>query len=700
MSQHSSSIGDESDVEQFQSRKEHTTDHDQPKRDRAESVLTHIRDNKEAKQHFSAVFKEQQASTTNLRSKKLKDLFPPPQHPVLLEWKNLGYTITTKAKQKKQSAKNEFDVESGEQPKKSKLKTFFSKENHKRHILSNLNGSVAPGEFLAILGPSGAGKTTLLNILAGRVKKGVSGDILVNGQPRNKTAIKKHSAFVMQDDIFFSQLTVTETLHLTARLILPKSLSVKEKIQRAEDLIDMFKIRKCAHTIAGSPMRRGLSGGEKKRLNIANELIGNATVVVMDEPTSGLDASTALLVVSMLAQLAKSGKTVIATLHQPSSQMFEMFDKVLLLADGKTAFLGTPSDALDYFSGLGLDCPARYNPADFLLSLIDEPPTEDATNYRKMILDYYEDNNYGVTGVNGKAHEVPPPIPAKQKGAGSTFPTGFFEQFYLLSRRGFKQHILEVVPQLIIFLMIAGLSSIVWWQRGYKESDIGDRIGLIFFIALHIFVMPIFSSMAIMINEKLIVRKERSAGMYRLSAYFLSRSVSNIPLDLITPVIFSCILYWTTNLNDKAERFFIFLALCFLGQLVGQSLGLVFGAFFDKQESASPMIMVFFFLSTLMGGFYIGIDNIPSWFRWTQYISIIKYLMDGLVINEFDDPDHAFKLKKPYPGEPPYRTGQEVLDGRALIFDDIWPYALILVGIYFSAQVLAYWILRRSTAGK
>jgi len=100
----------------------------------------------------------------------------------------------------------------------------------------------------------------------------------------------------MQEDIFFSELTVTETLHLTARLVIPSHVPVKEKLQRAEELIDLLKIRKCGNTIAGSPMRRGLSGGEKKRLNVANELISNATLIVLDEPTSGLDASTAFLV--------------------------------------------------------------------------------------------------------------------------------------------------------------------------------------------------------------------------------------------------------------------------------------------------------------------------------------------------------------------------------------------------------------------
>lgn len=644
-----------------------------PMKEFASSDKDDYTDNQDAKKHRETVrsqFLQQSSMLLDLREKKLRELFPPPKQPILLDFKNVNFKANTK------------------------VGSLGRRKNVTRHILKNVSGSVAPGEFLVILGPSGAGKTTLLNILAGRLKSGVTGDILINGEPRNKTCHKKHSAFVLQEDLFFSELTVTETLHLTARLVLPNTMSVKDKIQRAEDMIDLFKIRKCANTITGSPLRRGLSGGEKKRLNIANELLGNSTMVVMDEPTSGLDASTALQVVSMLKQLAQSGKTVIATLHQPSSQMFEMFDKLLILADGRVAFHGTPADSLTHFANLGFECPQRFNPADHLLSLVDETPDDrdqKTTNYRDIILDAYEKGNYGSGGINPKPVQTPESLGKKRKG--QAYPCGFLEQFYLLSKRGFKQHILEAVPTFFIFMIIAILSSIVWWRRGHKEQDIYDRVGLLFFIAVHWFVMPMFSAMGVMINERVIIRKERPAGMYRLSAYFLSRSISHIPIDMITPVVFTCIVYWCTNLNSDVSRFFIFLGISFLAHLAGQALGLIFGCYFDRQEKASPMVMVFFFISTLVGGFYIAIHQIQSWFRWTQYISVIKYIMDALRLNEFKGDDVRFKLANPTKNHK-YMTGEEFLESADLIWDDIWPYALVLVGVYFCGMFLAYWILR------
>jgi len=412
----------------------------------------------------------------------------------------------------------------------------------------------------------------------------------------------------------------------------------------------------------------------------------------------------------MLSDLAKSGKTVIATLHQPSSLMYEMFDKILLLADGKTAFLGSPMDALSYFSNLGLERPELCNPADFLLSLVDEPPTEESTDYRKMVVDTYKERNFGASGYPGKSPPVMPPAIQprnKSKRGFDSFPTSFWEQFYLLFRRGFKQHIMGAFQQLFVFVVISVLCTIVWWQRGYLGSDVNDRVGLLFFLALNTFVMPIFDSMAIMNNEKLVVRKERSSGMYRLSSYFLSRSAAHLPLDLIVPVISACIVYWATNLNDKVSRFFVYVSFHFLGQGAAHSLGMVFGAAFERPENASLVILLFFFVSVIMGGFYVSLEKVPAWFRWVRFISIIKYLMDALLINEFDDPDHTFKVKQtiqsdsasPSPnGGGGFVTGKHILAKSNLIFDELWAYVLVLVGIAIVFHILSYFILRRTTS--
>eukprot|EP01102_Stenamoeba_stenopodia_P011105 TRINITY_DN3398_c0_g1_i1.p1 TRINITY_DN3398_c0_g1~~TRINITY_DN3398_c0_g1_i1.p1 ORF type:complete len:690 (+),score=155.05 TRINITY_DN3398_c0_g1_i1:118-2187(+) len=669
----------------------------------------------------------QQRELVNQREKKIKALFPSPNHPIHLEWSNLNLQVTTK-----------------------KWKLLNRKKNKPttttKHILSNLSGSVAPGEFLAILGPSGAGKTSLLHALAGRIPlkqgssqtDGLTGKILVNGVDRSQTPVDQESCFVLQEDIFFGEPTVKQTLRFTARLSMPKDHPTKEKDRRAEDLIELLRLKKCANTCVGSILRRGVSGGEKKRLNIANELMSNATLVLMDEPTSGLDASTALLVVSLLADLARSGKTVIATLHQPSSAMFHMFDKLLLLADGQTAFLGDAKLAVPYFAKLGFECPEQFNPADYLLNILDEVPSsaDGGPTYRTAILEAYRRNNrlalkdvedsdsgdeshslgeivkeekeerddevgaqeYSSPRSRSRSSALPPPLPSDlNKG----FQASYWSQMWLLALRGAKQHLIEAIPNLIIFLIMSALSSMYWWQLGYSEDDIGNRAGLLFFSIWNSFMLPMFSAITELATERKVVRKERPTHLYRLSAYILSKTIANAPIDALSPIIMSIIIYWTCNLNDKFDRFVIFCILSFFGQLAGMGIGIALGVNFDRPEKATPWVIVVFFVFTITGGFFISISNIPSAFRWTQYISLLKYWTDAALVNEFDDKDHVFKVKDPLPGEAAFITGKEYLRDQDLVFGyKVWPGMLILVGSYIVAQFLAYFLLRWHTQKK
>jgi len=630
-------------------------------------------------------FLRQSSMLIDTRERMLRELFPSPKKPILLEFSDISFSV------------------------ESKSGLPFRRKTLRRDILRKISGSVAPGDFLVILGPSGAGKTSLLSILAGRLKSGVTGEVLFNRVPRNKTSYKNHMAFVLQEDLFFSELTVSETLHLTARLVLPSTLTVPEKIAKAEKLIDLFHLRKCANTKVGSPLNKGLSGGEKKRLNIANELLKNPTLVIMDEPTSGLDSNSALQVVFMLSQLAKSGKTVIATLHQPSSQMFSIFDKLLVLADGRVAYHGSAQRSLSYVAELGFKCPPQFNPADHLIGLVEEMPASLTTssefqstelnNYREIVLNAYEKGNYGVRGVPEvliEANEGETAIPQSlgRKTRSHRYPCGMAEQFYLLFKRGFVQYLSEFIPVFLFFMIIAGLVSIVFWHRGYKEKDIRERSGLIFFVTIYWFIMPVFTALNMLQTEKIVITKERPSRMYRLSAYFLSRSLAHTPLNALIPIGFTCIVYWTTNLNSTAWHFFVFLFFAFLAQLAGQSLGLIFGSYFSSEGEASPFIMILFYISTLVGGFYVALSTVPSWFRWSQYLSIIKYVMDALRINEYRDV--SFKLK-----DGGSISGKEVLRSFDLIWpNSLWPYALVLLVFSLLGALLAYGILRRKTRAR
>eukprot|EP01103_Thecamoeba_quadrilineata_P019614 TRINITY_DN8020_c0_g1_i1.p1 TRINITY_DN8020_c0_g1~~TRINITY_DN8020_c0_g1_i1.p1 ORF type:complete len:638 (-),score=117.52 TRINITY_DN8020_c0_g1_i1:183-2096(-) len=601
------------------------------------------------------------------------ELFPPPEEPILMEWKNIVYTIS----------KN--------------VGKFYKPKRVKRFLINDMSGYVQPGELCVILGPSGAGKTTLLNILAGRLShRHWKGEVTVNGHRRNRRT-RQNQAFVLQEDIFLSELSVAYTLNFTAQMVLSNTMNAKQKKERAEKLIDLFKLRKCHATSIGNHLKRGVSGGEKKRLNIANELMKGSALVLLDEPTSGLDSSTAMDVVSMLSQLAKTGRTIVTTLHQPSSQAFYMFDKVILLSDGRMAYIGPPLGAVAYFSRLGYECPAQYNPADYLLELVDEDVSSGERSYkmRDGILDSW---------IANKEKEMQPPanVPPAIKDAGKVlgffnepkWPTNYFQQFYHLFFRAARQYIPTAIGTFITFFIIAVLSAMAWFQMGHGNDDVGNRIGLIFFILLHWIIFPLFGVVNSFIPERAVLIKERAAGTYRLSAYFISKALAESIIDTITPVAFVASIYYICNLNNDADRFFIFMSLVYLAFFAGQSFGLVFAAGVNKVEHASPFIMVAFFVGMLVSGFFVDGDNIPEWFAWVKYIDPLKYLLDAAIINEFDGT--TFNVKD-VAGNTVVQTGDQIIDGIDPIFRKIYPSCLIVLAFAFAARLLAYCILRITT---
>lgn len=238
-------------------------------------------------------------------------------------------------------------------------------------ILSNINVQFRPARLTAIMGASGAGKTTLLSMLAADQRGTLSGQVLINGEPITGGHMKNISGFVFQDDVILSTMTVREAILMSAILRLPKYISKQEKTSRVDDLLHILQLTHCQSTIIGSTTTRGISGGERKRTSIAMEMVTNPTVLFLDEPTSGLDTFTAYNVMSTLAELAhKQERTVIATIHQPSSEIFHLFDDLLLLADGQVMYCGECQHAIDYFAARGYECPRYSNPSDYFFMAI------------------------------------------------------------------------------------------------------------------------------------------------------------------------------------------------------------------------------------------------------------------------------------------------------------------------------------------
>jgi ABC-type multidrug transport system ATPase subunit len=241
-----------------------------------------------------------------------------------------------------------------------------------KQILSGISGAVHPGELMAIMGASGAGKTTFLDILARKNKVGVtSGDFYLNGEKIRNEEFKSVIGFVDQDDTLLPTLTVHETILDSALLRLPKEMSRGSKEQRVEDVerqLGIYHIRN--QKIGSEETGRGISGGEKRRVGIACELVTSPSILFLDEPTSGLDAFNAFNVVECLVNLVKNyNRTVVVTIHQPRSNIVALFDQLILLAKGRTVYSGPFENCQSYFDNVGYTCPPGFNIADYLIDL-------------------------------------------------------------------------------------------------------------------------------------------------------------------------------------------------------------------------------------------------------------------------------------------------------------------------------------------
>lgn len=236
-------------------------------------------------------------------------------------------------------------------------------------IINGISGAAFPGEILAVLGPSGSGKSTLLNAISGRLHP-LSGTILANYRPIDRSFLRRYVGFVSQDDVLYAHLTVRETLVFCSLLRLPHSVSKSDKINAVDSVIADLSLNKCQHTIIGNGFVRGVSGGERKRVSIAHEMLVNPSVLILDEPTSGLDSTSAHRLLTTLRAVAAQRKTtIVAAMHQPSSRLFQMVDKILLLSEGVSLYYGNAMDAMTYFESVGYSPAWPVNPAEFLLDL-------------------------------------------------------------------------------------------------------------------------------------------------------------------------------------------------------------------------------------------------------------------------------------------------------------------------------------------
>ncbi|GAB4846341.1 ABC transporter G member 9 [Ancistrocladus abbreviatus] len=502
-------------------------------------------------------------------------------------------------------------------------------------ILNGVTGIVKPGEMLAMLGPSGSGKTTLLTALGGRLGGSLRGSITYNGRPFTNH-MKRNTGFVTQDDILYEHLTVTETLIYTALLRLPNTLTKEEKVMHAEAVISQLGLTKCKNSIIGGPFLRGVSGGERKRVSIGQEMLINPSLLFLDEPTSGLDSTTAQRIVSTLSELANGGRTIVMTIHQPSSRIFYMFHKVLLLSEGNPLYFGKGAEVMDYFASIGYVPSVAMNPADFLLDLANGVSLDDSRSdqavVKQALVSIHKTNL--LPKVKAELLESCNSLPDGSDDKDvAKWATTWYQQFSVLLRRGLKERKHQSFDGLKIgqVLVVAVISGLLWWQSDI--SHLQDQAGLLFFYSGFWGFFPLFQAIFTFPPERMMLTKERSSGMYRLSSYFMSRMVSDLPMELVLPTAYVIIVYWMAGLRPSAGSFFYNLFGILLSVLVSQGMGLALGALVMDQKSATVLGTVIMLTFLLAGGFYV--QHVPPFVSWIKYFSISQYTYKLLLGSQY-----------------------------------------------------------------
>ena len=516
------------------------------------------------------------------------------------------------------------------------------KFKHKR-ILTDVSGKMTPG-LNAIMGPTGSGKTTLLDVLAARkVKSNVRGQVLLDGDPQ-PSYFKCTTGYVVQDDCLANTLSVKENIFFSANLRLPFSTSLKVKRQLVHNVIDKLGLRDVADQMIGTDFHRSISGGERKRTNIAMELVIAPSILFLDEPTTGLDAYTAVLLIRQLKDLSEEGKIIVMSIHQPRYAIYCMFDTVTLLSQGRTVYHGAAKDAIGYLSGLGHECPERENPADYFLDVIAQDEEKCKANQSSIVSLKLTDRFHNSEANRVLEGELDLMVQKHKrdetrlhKRRQQAYATNIIWQILVVSHRTLKNIVrspLEFFLQIVISVVFSAIIGGVYWQLDYTSEGLQNRIGGIFLIVMNQ-VFANLSAIDSFLKGKLLFIHENASGYYRVSAYFFATLLLDLLPKRIIPIAAGgSILYFMMGLQLDVSKYFIFLLCLFLTTISATGFPFLYGAMVNNFAVATLLTSLTFVTMMIFGGLLVNITSLPGWLQWIQYVSIFRLSISTLSINE------------------------------------------------------------------
>ncbi|PIN10198.1 Transporter, ABC superfamily (Breast cancer resistance protein) [Handroanthus impetiginosus] len=499
------------------------------------------------------------------------------------------------------------------------------KKDGTKSILKGLTGYACPGEVLAIMGPSGCGKSTLLDALAGRLSSRTrqKGEILING--RKQKLAYGTSAYVTQEDTLTWTLTVREAVYYSAQLQLPVTMSKAEKKEIAERTIREMGLQDSADTRIGEWGRKCLSSGQKRRVSICMELLKRPKLPFLDEPTSGLDSAASYFVMNRIVKLAHEyGMTVISSIHQPISEVFQLLHNLCLLLSGRTLYFGPSWLANEFFAMNGFPCPALQNPAD---------------HYLKMINTDFDENIERGTGNKFTAEEV---INQLIRSYSSSNASKQMKALVTELRKCDEGPTQKKESQANLFTQCLILTkrsfiNIVFYNIGNSYNSIHERGTLLMFVASLLTIMAIGGFPSFVEGLK-VFQRERLNGHYGAAAFIVGNTVSSIPFLLLISTIPGAITYFLTGLPRENLSFSYFILVLFACMMIIESLMMIVASIMPNFLLGLIVGAAIQGLMMLSGGFFQLPKDLPKifWKYPMYYIAFHKYAYQGLYKNEFE----------------------------------------------------------------
>ncbi|XP_013595042.1 PREDICTED: ABC transporter G family member 42-like [Brassica oleracea var. oleracea] len=572
-------------------------------------------------------------------------------------------------------------------------------QDKKVQLLSNVTGAFKPGVLTALMGVSGAGKTTLMDVLSGRKTRGdIEGEIQVGGYRKVQETFARVSGYCEQFDIHSPNLTIEESLEYSAWLRLPSTINSETKRAIVREVLETIELEDIKDSLVGLPGVSGLTTEQRKRLTIAVELVANPSIIFMDEPTTGLDARAAAIVMRAVKNITETGRTVVCTIHQPGTDIFEAFDELVLMKNGGRIIYHGPlgqhsSNVIEYFMRIpGVpEMKENTNPATWLLDITsrsseDKLGVDLAQIYKESSL--FKENNIVILQMRGTSSET------QELTSSTRYAQTGWEQFKAClwkQQLSYWRNPSYNLTRILFMCFPSVICGVLFWQKAKKintQQDLFNVLGSMYTVVLFTGMNNCSTVLFCIATERNVFYRERFAQMYTSWAYSLAQVLVEIPYSLVQSILCVVILYPMVGYYFSVYKVFWSFYAVFCTLLIYNYFGMLLVVITPNIHVAFTLRSGFYSMVNLFAGYVIPKPSIPKWWIWMYYLSPTSWVLNGLLTSQYGDMEKeviAFGEKK--------KVSDFVEDYFGFRYDSLALVAIVLIAFpILLASLFAFFI--------